>query len=1193
MKDSSRTLTVAEREVGAAVDTAVATFLVRARDAVLGTNVSADASPSDLPPSLDRWPSAQVWDDLVRQHIQPAIGVAFDSAFDVAARTDLLEHHRYRQTYMDEVYDRLSTSLWPNDAFEQVRGDLAEGLDAGESIPQLRDRVSAALGVDRHSHQAERIARTEAHSATEGGSWSAEMAWQEASGEQLFHLWDASRDSRTRREHANAHNQIRAITDPFRVGGYNLRYPGDPAGPAHLTIRCRCTRLTGTEDELRELAGLSPNAPPVETPQERIARILEQAVDGDEALARVVSATDLHTTQQQAFVRYTGAAYRDMNKAIRQLAVHYAPQAINNRQGRNPTAAEVAEWERLTGQAPTAAELAGTGVYGQYHLDQGTPQKDASTFAEMNRAFAEGEPIREPVKLYRGIDQISRLMGREDDLVGMEFGDAAVVSSSADLDVAKGFAEGGPIIEILADAGTPAVNVVAISEYDYEKEIIFPQGTRFRVISDERRDDGERYIQVELVGAPGWRPTPRQKTTTAAATTTSRTSGTGLAGTGSSTPRTTASSSATTPSAPTPTRAGAGTTEPTSPGEPMTEIAVEITPSTPDAPPRLYWRAAMVPLDARADYRVITTPKDGMVLTTDLMWLKWQEKDAPGHDDAVTVGRIDRVWVQDGWLWGEGEWDLADRTGNTAEVIRKVQARFAGTISVDLRDGYSEEVVVNADGAIVDFDHLLDTVDIDELAAAFDRGEYQFLERVHDWRLEGCTLVQSPAYYTSRLWVLEEEALTAAITGNQDLPLADREAEWDGAEALRALQDAEALSQGCFWRDPDAESSSNVQGDYKLPFATVIDGTVTAIPAGIMAVAGVLQGAMGGVDIPEADIDRIRTRVEAWYERMAEEFDDPDLVAPWLNEEEQEESVTAAATPTREEVAVITAAAGVATETSTWAEQVAAVIPLEPPAEWFTNPDLSGPTKVRVLDTGRVYGHLATWDTAHVGMPGQSITPPRSATGYAHFQRNRIRCADGTTVWAGTLVMGTGHADTRVSSSSAMAHYDDTGYAVADIVCGEDEIGIWFSGSLKPGASPLQILTLDRYSLSGDWRGGELVGACVVNVPGFPIAENELSLVAAATGGTGTLPTAHLQARRDGAEVVALVASGILAPTRPTKTGSGPTMADLHQRLEALPTQVYSATLRARREEREFAALARKMEADEMAAMAARMKDGL
>lgn len=1189
MKDSSRTLATADREVGAAVDTAVATFLDRARNAVLGTNLSADASPSDLPPDLDRWPSSSVWEELVRRFIQPAIGAAFDAAFDVAARTDLLEQHRYRQTYMDQVHDRLSDSLWPDQAFEQVRGDLAEGLDAGESIPQLRERVGAALGVDRHSYQAERIARTEAHTATEGGAWSAEMSWQEATGEQLYHLWDAALDRRTRPEHANAHNQIRPISDPFDVGGYRLMFPGDPAGPAHLVVNCRCTRLTGTEDELRDLAGLSPNEPPVETPQERVERILAEAVDGEEALGRVVSATDLQTTQQQAFVRYTGSAYRNMNRAARQRAFAYAPQAINNREGRNPTDTEIQEWERLTGQAPTADELVKVGVYDQHHLDLGTPRQDAETFAEMSKGFASGEPIREPVKLYRGVNNLSHLMGRDTDLIGMEFGDAAVVSSSADLDVAKGFSMGGPILEVLADAGTPAVNVTPISEYEQEQEVIFPQGTRFRVVADETRDDGRRYVQVEPVGAPGWRPTPRQKTTTAAAAAASP-SLTPCEQPDSSMTRTTWSSSPTIPSAPTPTTAGAGTA-PTSPGGPMTDV-VETTQPTPHAPERLFWRAAMVPLDSLADYRVITSPKDEVVLTTDLMWLKWQEQDSHGHDGSVTVGRIDRVWVQDGWLWGEGEWDLADRTGNTAEVIRKVQDRFAGTISVDLRDGFAEEVVVDAEGSIVDFDSLLDTEDIDDLVAAFDRGQYKFLERVHDWRLEGCTLVQSPAYYTSRLWVLEEDALTAAITGNQDLPLADRDTEWDGAEALRSLQDADALADGCFWRDPDTDAGSNVQGDYKLPFATVIDGTITAIPAGIFAVASVLQGGMGGVDIPEADADRIRSRVEAWYERMSAEFDDPDLIAPWVRDA-QEETVTADAAPTRQEVAVITAAAGVATETSTWAEQVATNIPLEPPAEWFTRPDLSGPTKVRVLDSGRVYGHLATWDTEHVGMPGHSITPPRSATGYAHFQRNRIRCADGTTVWAGTLVMGTGHADTRVSSSAAMNHYDDTGYAVADIVCGEDEIGIWFSGALKPGASPLQILTLDRYSLSGDWRGGELIGACVVNVPGFPIAENELSLVAAATGGAGTLPTARLQARRQGTEMVALVASGVLAPTRTSKRGSGPTMADLHQRLNKLPDQVYSATLRARREEREFAALAQEMQADEMAALAARMKQGL
>ncbi|WP_435111309.1 phage minor head protein [Nocardiopsis synnemataformans] len=970
MYDSSRTLERAERNVGAAVDDAFAAYLRQVRRDVLGEDtVTADASPADLPPNLDAWPSSNVWIELVRRFIAPAIAAAFGLAFDTAARADLHQFHRYQQTFMDQVFDRLSASLWPDTAFEAVRGDLAEGLDAGESIPQLRERVGAALGVDRFGYLAERIARTEAHTATEGGSWSAHMAWADLSGEELYQLWDSTRDGRTRLTHQLAHNQIVPLGGRFLVGGASLAYPGDPTGLPQEVINCRCSTLVGSRDEVSNLADLSPEDLPVQAPEQLplFARSVAHVQDRTSPLV-------LHPAAERAH-RWT------------------APQ---------PTTTAVAA-------APS------------------TGPKVASTSLPSN-------PTRPPGRM-----------------------------------------------RVTAATTAPA------------------------------------------------------------------------------------------------------TPAPSDPGDVMTETVAE--PAEPVAPvQRLFWRAAMVPLDTRADYRIITSPKDGLVKKTSLSWLKWQERTAPGHDAAVAIGRADRVWVEDGWLWGEGEWDLKDP--DALRVIDKIERDFAGTLSVDLRDGWAEEIIVDRDGHIIAEEDLPD--DFDELYTLFNTGQLQFMMRVHDWRFEGVTLVQSPAYYTSRIWIVrpEQGALTAAATGDETLPLADRDRDWDGDAAKRRLADAGRLNAGCFWRTDDADPDSDIQNDYKLPFADIVDGELMAVPAGIMAVANVLQGGMGGVDLPEDDRDEIRDRVEDYYEHMAEEFDDPDLKAPWEDDDDEDEAMTAAAN-----TAVLTAAAGIATETTTWAEQVAANIPMEPPAEWFTNPELASPTKVRVTDHGRVYGHIATWDTNHVGFPGQSVRPPRSQTSYAHFQRNRVRCADGTTVWTGTLVMGTGHADTRVSSSAAAAHYDDTGYAVADVVCGEDETGIWFSGCLKPGASPLQVLTLDRYSVSGDWRQGELVGVCVVNVPGFPISENELSLVAAASGG-GILPTVRLQARYDGADPVALVASGVIAPARTATAATVHERVDLerlHQRLDEIPAQVYTATVRAQRESAELAELARQVDQDAFQAMAEQM----
>lgn len=214
-----------------------------------------------------------------------------------------------------------------------------------------------------------------------------------------------------------------------------------------------------------------------------------------------------------------------------------------------------------------------------------------------------------------------------------------------------------------------------------------------------------------------------------------------------------------------------------------------------------------------------------------------------------------------------------------------------------------------------------------------------------------------------------------------------------------------------------------------------------------------------------------------------------------------------------------------------WAERVADAVPLEPPSAWFDNPELERPTKVTVTEEGRVIGHIATWNTDHISYPGRRVRPPRSQTNYAHFRRHPVRTADGQRILAGALVMGTGHADLDVSASAAEAHYDHTGHNVADVVAGEDEHGIWISGALRPGVTPLQVLTLDRYSLSGDWRNGELVAALSVNVPGFPIPNGEESIALAACG--SPLPVAQLDYHCDThGDVVAVVASGVLAPTR-------------------------------------------------------------
>lgn len=201
-----------------------------------------------------------------------------------------------------------------------------------------------------------------------------------------------------------------------------------------------------------------------------------------------------------------------------------------------------------------------------------------------------------------------------------------------------------------------------------------------------------------------------------------------------------------------------------------------------------------------------------------------------------------------------------------------------------------------------------------------------------------------------------------------------------------------------------------------------------------------------------------------------------------------------------------------------------------PPLEWFTNPKLDAPTPLTVLDNGRVYGHLATWGTCHIGFPGQCVTPPSSPSGYAYFQVHSARARDAegnpVTVPVGWGTIGTGHAGPKLDALAAAEHYDNTGTAAFELAAGEDTHGIWVAGRLLPGLDELTEHKARGTVFSGDWRTirGELemVAALGVNVGGFPVPRVRVAsgvpialvasgIVTARTGGPEDGPFAERQ----------------------------------------------------------------------------------
>ena len=163
---------------------------------------------------------------------------------------------------------------------------------------------------------------------------------------------------------------------------------------------------------------------------------------------------------------------------------------------------------------------------------------------------------------------------------------------------------------------------------------------------------------------------------------------------------------------------------------------------------------------------------------------------------------------------------------------------------------------------------------------------------------------------------------------------------------------------------------------------------------------------------------------------------------------------------------------------------------LTPPAEWFhIDPDTE-PYDVVIEDEGWIHGFpAATWDSCHLSFPDECVTPPRSQTDYAYFKVGNVRTASGERIKTGPLTLRGGHADRALSASKAMAFYDDTNSAFADVAIGEGKHGIWIAGALRPEASPEAIRAAMGSGFSGDWRwigdGYELIALSAVNTPGF------------------------------------------------------------------------------------------------------------
>jgi hypothetical protein len=114
-----------------------------------------------------------------------------------------------------------------------------------------------------------------------------------------------------------------------------------------------------------------------------------------------------------------------------------------------------------------------------------------------------------------------------------------------------------------------------------------------------------------------------------------------------------------------------------------------------------------------------------------------------------------------------------------------------------------------------------------------------------------------------------------AVTAFQDLPLADRDREWDGDAAEKRVRKwagaedkpNEKYRNAHVWYDSDKKDNFTA---YKLLIADVVDGELKAVPRAVMAAAAIVDGARGGINIPADEVDKVKSHLAKYYKKMGE-----------------------------------------------------------------------------------------------------------------------------------------------------------------------------------------------------------------------------------------------------------------------------------------------------------------------------------
>jgi uncharacterized protein with gpF-like domain len=232
-----------ERQIGGAIKkliAAVQALFKAQQESLLAKNEGGALDPAD---PFDK----REWVKRTREKVKPAVTeivreAGEDALGDLGLTLDFnISDPRVRkliETRTQRFATEVNETTW-----NQLRKSLADGVEAGDGIPQFAERIEGIMG-DRIRSTPETIARTEIVGDLNGATLE---GWRQ-SGVVSGKTWLSALDDRTRTpdngdefDHVNAHGETVGLDEDFTNSGEAIAYPGADGGSAANVINCRCS----------------------------------------------------------------------------------------------------------------------------------------------------------------------------------------------------------------------------------------------------------------------------------------------------------------------------------------------------------------------------------------------------------------------------------------------------------------------------------------------------------------------------------------------------------------------------------------------------------------------------------------------------------------------------------------------------------------------------------------------------------------------------------------------------------------------------------------------------------------------------------------------------------------------------------------------------------------------------------------